>query len=205
VIGKLYSIQNGTSDKDVFKTPGYRFEHTASHLAKVDRNLFLLRDPRDVLRSSYNEFKYRPRRGATPIGTFSEFIKSKQGASRIRRRYNNWYTVWENDSKSGVAFYEDFVIDPWDAFSDILDWFDHEYKNKDLVEAIKFGEFENLRKLSKENYFSSGHLNAIDPEDARTYKFRVGKIGEGKEVIPESEIEYVEENFKQIRWSRYHE
>jgi len=203
VIGKLCSLQNGTSDKDLFRTPGYNFFHILPPEGLMGRNLFLLRDPKDVLKSSYYEYKYRLKRGADDIGTFSEFLRGPAGASQITRRYNNWHDVWEKDSISGVEFYEDIVADPIGEFSDLLDWFGQEYKPMDLAEAVKFAEFENLRRLSKEQYFNSTYLNAENPNDARTYKFRVGRVGEGNAFIPEEDMEYVEKTFSKIKWSRY--
>jgi hypothetical protein len=207
MLGKLYSIRNGTSDKDVFNTPGYRFAHKLPEdMASVTRNLFLLRDPKDLLVSSYHQYKYRPAKKEAPeVGTFSGFLRCEVGATKIVKCYNEWYDVWEKDSISGVEFYEDMVADPTGEFSDLMDWFGEAYNPAQLAEVIRFGEFENLRRLSKEQYFSVAHLNAIDPDDERTYKFRVGKVGRGDALIPEEDREYVEQLFSEIKWSRYHD
>jgi hypothetical protein len=204
VLGKLYSIRNATSDKDVFKIPGYSFEHKLSKEPK-GRYLFLLRDPKDLLVSTYNQYKYRQLDHVHGKGTFSEFIRCDVGASKTLHAYNKWYNVWSQDPASGVVYYEDMVADPINMFSDLFDWFGEDYTPAQLAEAVKFGEFENLRRLSKEQYFNVAHLNAIDPDDELTYKFRVGKVGRGDALIPEEDREYVEQLFSEIKWSRYHD
>ncbi len=202
VIGKLHAIKNGTSDRDVFQTPNYSFDHKLK--GKEGTYLFLLRDPRDLLVSSYHQYRFRPSKNSR-LGeiNFSEFIRCKVGATMVLRRYNNWHVYWKSNPSAGVAYYEDLVDRPIESFSSILSWFGEKHTFDHLKEALAFGQFNNLRKLSKEQYFTSGFLNAKDPDDERTYKFRSGKVGGYKNYILDEDMEFIMDVMKDLKWRRY--
>ena len=170
--------------------------------------IFLVRDPRDVVVSSYFEIKKRNRifgdnpyenRSMSFEGELSDFIHSKTGSFDTILEY---YQIWAKNQQIPRGFllirYEDLKANPSSELRRVLDFIGLCAIN-DLVvsEAVAYASFENMRKMELEKRFQTGILNPGDPADKNSFKTRSGKISGYHEYLSKFEIE--ELNLKMSR------
>jgi hypothetical protein len=152
------------------------------------RVIFLARDPRDVIVSSYFEMSkraalfgenpYETRSGAYE-GSLEDFIQRKVGGFETILRY---YNIWAQNREVPKGFllvrYEDLKARPPAELRRIVDFLDlGEIEDSTLQEAVAFASFENMRKMEERGHFQGGVLNPGNQADGDSYKTRKGKIG----------------------------
>jgi hypothetical protein len=150
--------------------------------------LFLVRDPRDVIVSSYFEMKKRglmfgdnpyENRKAVFEGSLTEFIRRDVGGFDTLLRYFN---IWEANRHQVKGFllvrYEDIQSNPHKELRRALDFFGLGEINKEIIDdAVRYASFENMRKMESEERFNTGILKPADRGDVNSYKTREGKVG----------------------------
>ena len=95
VIGKVRCIRTGTSDREIFDLDGYTFKHKFA--VRGGRYLFLLRDPRDLLVSSYHQYKYRPSKNGADVGTAITYQgQLKESGVPATGSYDFIFTLYDN-------------------------------------------------------------------------------------------------------------
>lgn len=163
------------------------------------RVIFLVRDPRDVIVSSYFEMKNRgslfgdnpyEQRQAVFDGSLEEFIHRQQGGFGTILRY---YNIWAENRTVPEGFllvrYEDLKNEPLNELRRIFDFLGLTMVTDDcLAEAIEYASFENMRRMETEGKFSSGILNPADKSVQDSYKTRKGKVKGYLEYLQEDEI-----------------
>lgn len=189
-------------DRPMLKSPG-ELERSKSRF-KDKKVIFLVRDPRDVIVSSYFEMVKRSQlfgenpyeeRQATFDGSLREFIdRSHGGFDTILEFYN----IWAENRRVPRGFllvrYEDLKRDPCKELRRVLDFLDlTEISDQTICEAVEYASFENMRKLEEQGKFSAGMLKPADREDVNSYKTRKGKIGGYREYLSQNEIERLNE------------
>ena len=150
--------------------------------------IFLARDPRDVIVSSYFEMNKRgkvfgdnPYEDRKPVfdGSLVDFIERREGGfDTIIKYYNIW--AQNRDVPEGFLLvrYEDMKESPFRELRRVVDFLGLTEVEDDLVsEAVEFASFENMRKMEAAGTFTSGVLNPADKGDQESYKTRRGKIG----------------------------
>lgn len=164
--------------------------------------IFLVRDPRDVIVSSYFEMKNRSRifgenpyeeRSAEFDGSLSEFIHRDQGGfDTILRYFNIWAENRNQPKKFLLVRYEDMISDPTAELSRVITFLDLPgVPERTLTKAVEFASFENMRKMETEGTFQGGILKPADQADTDSYKTRKGRIGGYLEYLEQEEIDYL--------------
>lgn len=162
--------------------------------------ILLVRDPRDVIISSYFEMKKRTqifgdnpyeKHSALFNGSLEDFInKERGGFSTILRYYNIWAENRQIPKGFLLIRYEDLRADPQKELRRVIDFLGLSMiTDETLSQSIDYASFDNMRKMEREGQFSSGILNPASPTDQESYKTRKGKIGGYVDYLSESDIE----------------
>lgn len=164
--------------------------------------IFLVRDPRDVVVSSYFEMSKRGQlfgrnpyesRQAVFEGSLEEFAHRRTGGIATILKY---YNIWEANRHIPKDFllvrYEDMQRDAASELRRALDFIGlKEVSETTVSEAVTFASFDNMRRMEKEGRFPSGILRPADPNDPTSFKTRKGKVGGYEEHLSQPEIEYL--------------
>lgn len=173
-------------DRPMLRTP--QELQTVKTRYRDKKVIFLARDPRDVIVSSYFEMKMRGRlfgenpyepHSATFDGSLPEFIQQRRGGFDTLLAY---YNIWAQNRGLPQDFllvrYEDIKTDPAAELRRVLDFLGLSAISQATInEAVSFASFENMRKMEAEGRFQSGMLKPADQADQDSYKTRKGKPG----------------------------
>lgn len=172
------------------------------------RVIFLVRDPRDVIVSSYFEMKKRGNlfgdnpyesRKAVFGGDLSEFIDRRQGGFDTILTY---YNIWAENRHIPQGFllvrYEDIKQDPHSELRRVLDFLgltmvDGGTIGVTIGEAVEFAAFENMRKMEQQGTFRDGILNPAVKSDQESYKTRKGQVGGYRDYLTEDAVQRLNE------------
>ncbi len=166
------------------------------------RIIFLARDPRDVIVSSYFEMNKRGRLfGENPYekhqavfdGSLAEFVHQERGGFNTVLRY---YNIWAENRSIPDGFllvrYEDLRSNPQPELRRVIDFLGlTSIPDAILAQAVEYASFENMRKMEQQNTFSNGILNPANHSDQESYKTRKGKVRGYLEYLEDDEIEYL--------------
>lgn len=192
-------------DRPMLKAPDELHESKDKFRNKMV--IFLARDPRDVIVSSYFEMKKRGQlfgdnpyenRSAEYQGSLEDFIYRKEGGFETVLRY---YNIWAQNRQVPKGFllvhYEDLKVSPQAELRRIVDFLGlQEIDDGALREAVEFASFENMRKMEEQRQFQGGMLNPANQKDQESYKTRRGKIGGYAEYFSPEQIEYLNRKMK---------
>lgn len=193
-------------DRPMLKTPGEL--QTSKLRYRSKRVIFLARDPRDVIVSSYFEMKNRgtlfgdnpyEQRRAVFEGSLPEFIHRQQGGLETILAY---YNIWAQNRGVPEGFllvrYEDMRADACKQLRRVIDFLGLEaIPNATLVQAVEFASFENMRKMEAQGKFNSGILNPADQANSETYKTRKGIVKGYLDYLDENEIAFLNKKIEQ--------
>ena len=159
--------------------------------------IFLVRDPRDVLVSSYYQKKKRRvvsnrMKGKKAYnGSIDDLIED---ANEGVRSITTFYNIWANSKNTPRDFmllrYEDMQNDTYAEIRKVFDFFDMKNIPEGVIRrAIEFCSFENMRKMERDRVIPSERLLPGNPDDLESYKTRKGKVGGYKEEMSKESIE----------------
>ncbi len=172
-------------DRPMLKTPSEL--ETSKSIYAGKKVIFLVRDPRDVIISSYFEFKHRAQLfGENPYEThkaaladdLQEFVfQERSGIDTIIRYYNIWAKNRDIPKAFLLVKYEDLRHDTHSEIRRVLNFLDLDtIPDQVIEEAINFASFDNMRKMETEEKFQSGMLKPANRQDENSYKTRKGKV-----------------------------
>lgn len=175
--------------------------------------ILLIRDPKDVVVSSYFEKKKR-------IGFYDlEGYKSNKYMKDIIERvkpYNgdissyvyesvgsletiiSFYNIWAKNRHIPQDFllirYEDLVENTEEELRKVLEFIGlQSVGDEAIAKAVDIASFKNMQAMEKKNSFSSSRLKPANPSDRESYKVRKGKVGGFVDYLNQKEIEYCNE------------
>ncbi len=160
--------------------------------------ILLVRDPRDVIISTFFE---KTRRGSNPSnfkGNISEFLKYKTGSfDTILRFYNIWYEKKSDFKDFLLVKYENLFKDPQGQLYRILNFIGKTDINEEHIEeCVKFASFNNMQKMEREGTFLHSMLKPTDVKDKESYKTRKGELGGYTKYLSKNEIEYLDKKIR---------
>lgn len=161
-------------DLPQWKTPA-ELETDKSRYADK-RVVFLVRDPRDVLVSSYFQ---KTRRLGSYRGTLAGYLEEERGGFESLLAF---YRIWWQNRAVPAGFlllrYEDLHARPAAELRRVLDFIGVDGVTDAVVEeAVRFASFDNLRRLERSDRLRSPALRPGDPGDPESFKVRQGKVG----------------------------
>ena len=162
--------------------------------------IFLVRDPRDVVVSSYFEMNKRGRlfgdnpyesRQAYFEGSLSDFIYNKVGGFETILAY---YNIWAENRHIPKNFllvrYEDMRANPHKELRRVLNFLGLPAISDDTIaDAVEYTSFENIRKMEAGGEFQSGILSPADKTDEESFKARKGKVRGFVDYLSEDQIQ----------------
>jgi len=184
-------------DHPMLKTPEELEETKTRYRDK--KVIFLARDPRDVIVSSYFEMKNRgaifgnnpyEKRKATFEGSLPEFIDRREGGfDTILKYYNIWAANRQIPKGFLLVRYEDLKANARDELRRVLDFLGLQAIPEEIIDdAINYATFDNMRRMETSGSFQSGILKPADKSNTDTYKTRKGKVKGYLDYLTKEEI-----------------
>ena len=179
--------------------PRIRVTHEHAHCAEVidaDKRrfagktvVFLVRDPRDVVVSMYFEAS---RRSALFRGELGEFIRQPVGGiDAILAYYNAWAESAHVPRRFALVRYEDLHHRPAEVLAGVLDTMQLTVSDAAIDAAVRFSQFDNMRRLEVGDAFRSARLAPGRSGDAESFKTRKGKVGGYRQYLSPADLDYV--------------
>lgn len=167
---------------------------TDKSIFKDKKIIFLYRDPKDVMVSSYFHATKRIHEFTNYNGSISEFIRSRgYGIKKLINFYNIWYENRDIPEDFLLIKYEDLHTNTLEALRSILDFIQvSDIKNETIEKAIEFASFKNMKKLEENNQFNAKIIQPGKQDDGESYKVRKGKVGGYVNYLSQEDIAYMD-------------
>lgn len=167
-------------------------------LYKKRKVIFLIRDIRDTLVSSYFE---ESKRLKIYDGTLSDFIRDKRfGAKKIVTFYNIWFINRNTPLEFLLIRYEDMHKKPIENLKQVLNFINlKEIEEEILKEAVSFASFNQMKKMEEQNMFGDSILRPGIKSDNESYKVRRGKIGGFIDYFTKEDLMYIDQVVMEMR------
>ncbi len=153
--------------------------------------IFLYRDPRDVLVSSFHHI--RGRTGFTQI-TPDDMVSNKViGISKVISFMNLWQNFYNEQPKRVLRVsYEELKQDTVRELNRIVKFSDLPLCENSIRAAVEECEFKKMQKADRNGSYASFRLRTSQPGNPDAYKVRNGKTGEYKEFFTDPQKEELE-------------
>jgi hypothetical protein len=169
------------------------FEDIAQRVWDWDdwRVVFLFRDPRDTVVSSYFEATKRLKESERYHGTISEFVRDpRYGLEKIARFNLHWLASLERLKAAISVSYEDLQQSTEAEFSRVLRFVTGRAPADAVHRAVAAGRFDNMRKIevalgSKMN--EGNKLGGGTPGDQESLKTRRGQVGGWRDYFDDND------------------
>lgn len=167
--------------------------------------VLLVRDPRDVVVSSYFQ---KTKRNINYQGTLDDYVYESVGSlDAILSFYNIWAKNRHVPADFLLMTYEDMQTDTKCELRRLVEFLGLAgIPDETLWQAVEFCRFDNMRQLEASNSYKTGALSARDPTDETTYKTREGRIGGFRDKLGQAEIDYMDRRINETLdplFSRY--
>lgn len=159
------------------------------------RVIFLMRDPRDVVVSSFHQLSKRDKLVEADL---SAFIRDDTtGLPRIVAFYNAWIGGIDCTREHIILRYEDLKSDTLGELKRLISYLRMDYITDDyLQQSIDKADFKRMQKMEKQGEFNRGRMQPGNPDDVQTFKVRKGKVGGYKEECSPEDVEFIDEYLK---------
>lgn len=159
--------------------------------------LFLVRDPRDVLVSYYFEYTKRGSKDEANDsnfnGTLSDFVRhSIGGLASLVCFYNIWAQNRETPARFQLVTYEDMRAKPESILEECLSFLGLQISSQRIVDAVAYGDFENMRKLEQTDALKDFRLRSGDKNDPESFKVRRGKVSGYMDYLNADDLAYID-------------
>ena len=156
----------------------------------ADRKVvFLVRDPRDVLVSSWYHLKYRERIYQKGL---SEFIRDDLvGIHKVVAFMNMWIEHSYVPADFCLMTYEQLHREPAASFQQMLQFMGIDVEPDALRYAVEASSFKEMKRMELEGSLKEPWMRPGAKDLEKSLKVRRGKIGSFKEELSEEDIEYL--------------
>jgi len=151
------------------------------------------REPRDVAGSLYFHKTKRSRhRMVTEISTFIR--DAHYGVDNVVRVMNLWRQRLAHHPHCLWIRYEDMKADTRGELRKLISFVGiGDIKETLIDDAVKFSEFENMKKMEANNEFGSVILRARDVSDPNSFKVREGRVGGYVKHFGDADLHFLDE------------
>ena len=218
MVARLYQRRFGLDERDLLEFPKLKraapgvprllFTHAGDTMrgpAEITldeaahahcRVVLLVRHPGDITVSRYRHLRHRSRDRARrrladqPLETF---VWAEQGGiPSIVAFLNQWADLSRRRPGITIVRYEDFLSDPQATLGQLAKAVGLDVNDKDIADAVEFGNYRNLKRLEQEGYFHSKRLRPAKSDDAQSGKVRSGSSGGYRQQLGDLEAERVD-------------
>jgi hypothetical protein len=169
--------------------------------------LFIARNPCDIAVSWFFQFTKRQSRHKQelinhfidhPIDRKTvemwDFVRhSDIGLPFLVEYLNTWERNIAALENGRIIRYEDLRARPAEVLRQVVDLLGADFSDEEIDEAVRFGSFDNLRKLETGGFFRQGGLTLRDPNDPNTFKVRRGKVGGYPDYFTPEQVKELED------------
>jgi len=169
--------------------------------------LFIARHPCDIAVSWFFQFTKRQSRHKQelinhfidhPIDRRTiqmwDFVRTSDiGLPFLVEYLNTWEQNIAHLEHGMILKYEDLRARPAESLRRVVDHMGCEFSDAEIGEAVRFGSFENLRKLETGGFFRQGGMTLRNPDDPNTFKVRRGKVGGYRDYFTPEQAAELEE------------
>jgi sulfotransferase family protein len=156
--------------------------------------ILLARDPRDAFVSHYVQLVRRSADTPNELREKSVSELLRHGAFGIHpiiETMNQWLREFSGRANFTLVRYESLRAEPAKIFRDLLAALgDVSPEEKAFGQALRFSEFENMKKMEAAGAFDSKILKPGDVSDPESFKVRRGKIGGFREYLSPEDQRY---------------
>lgn len=161
-------------------------------ILRQKRVLVVYRDPRDVVVSLHFHKTRRSRRRMDV--ELPAFIHDPHyGVDNIVRVMNLWRQRLAGHPQCLWLRYEDMKADPRGELGKAVALCGVEVDAALIDEAVRFSEFENMKKMEANNEFGGAILRARDVADPDSFKVREGRVGGYVKHFGEADLRFLDE------------
>lgn len=153
--------------------------------------LFVARHPGDIVVSWYIQYTRRTKAFkrelleaelTVPIDRDTvdrwEFIQHPElGLPWLIRYHNFWAGQLKDRDDALIVRYEDLRHDTAATLRRIADFIGAPFTDEEIASTVAFGDFDNMRKLESNNYFSNNSLKLRSTSDPEMRKVRRAQVG----------------------------
>ena len=157
--------------------------------------VFLIRDPRDVLVSSWYHLKYRENIYTKEL---SPFIREPlTGINKIIKFFNQWIAHKDYFNNFIYLAYEDFHEAPYETFYNLFSFCGLDIDKNKLQEAIEGGDFKEMKKMESSGSLKEPWMKPGQKNSKNSMKIRKGKTGSYKQEMTPEDIQYINQQMKE--------
>jgi hypothetical protein len=155
---------------------------------------FIVREPADVLVSSWYHLKYRERIYA---GALSDFIRDDAlGIKKIIAFMNMWVENFHASGDSLLVTYEDLRKDASGGFKRIFDFIGLDIGPVALSSAIEETSFSKMKDMERKGALSEPWMKMGADKSEGSMKIRKGKVDGYKDELSDEDIRYIDDIIK---------
>lgn len=196
------------------RLPSIRFSHdddphtkraeeltTTKRAYRSKRVVFLARDPRDVVVSSYYQHTRRAPRFGDPTfgGSMADFVRDPVfGIETIIAFMNIWMRNSDTPADFLLLRYEDMVADFEREIDRVLRFVGVELSRAAVLSAVEASTFESMQAMERSDSLGAGRLRPADPSDPDSFKVRKAKIGGYVDELPAAERVFVDRSLASL-------
>ncbi len=157
--------------------------------------IFVMRDPRDTLVSSYFQAVKRSESITGSVGDIGEFIRSSErGLLKWIAFHNLWHENLPRLRSFHLVRYESMHAEPVATLRGVLEAMGlREVRDEELTSAIEFARFDNLRSLEASGRLRDTALKPKSASDPDSFKVRKGQVGGYREALSEDDLAFIED------------
>lgn len=161
--------------------------------------IFLVRDPKDVVVSYYFQ---ATKRNKVFAGSLSEFVRDEtMGIRKVLAFNKNWYDNRDVPRRFQLFTYEQMHEDPHGVLRTTLEIMGVAGVTDAVIdEAVRYGSFDNMRRLEQRNELGAELLKPQDPDDPESFKVRKGEIGGHREYLSDEDIAYIDDCARELQY-----
>lgn len=152
--------------------------------------VFLVRDPRDVLVSSYHHLSRRDR---VYTNGLSSFVRDRHvGIGKIIRFMNMWSANKDLCSRFLIVTYEQLHADTAETFDRVVRFLGLPVDRNALDTAVAQSSFERMKRMEREGVLNEPWMRAERTASRDAMKVRRGRVGGYRDVLSPRDIAYVD-------------
>ncbi|MDX1400604.1 MAG: sulfotransferase domain-containing protein [Kiloniellales bacterium] len=169
--------------------------------------LFIARHPCDIAVSWYLQFTKRESTAKVELINADlktsingaqislwDFVRhSELGVNAMIDYLNAWYDRLHDLETVHWTSYESMRLDPRQVLTRVLSFYEEDYTEDQISEALKFTSFDNLQRLEQDGHFQAGGLARQSKSDPTKRKVRRGKIGGYREDFDAERVAELDE------------
>lgn len=163
--------------------------------------IILVREPKDVLISSYFHKKFRNEfSGDVNYNkSLTEFLtEGKSVLDVFLKYYQKFYNCKNKARKILLIRYEDFHDKPHLELTKICEFIGiKEINQNNIKKAVEFSSFNNMHMMEKTNEFNTSVLQPGDEQNPESFKTRRGKVGGYIDYMTSDEIEFINKKIRE--------